>query len=116
MGDERKKIISSMFMEVDQKVSLAKKQLIEARKAVDAANIRADSISIESIKTVERVNIKTHKRLNEEIRVIRIELFQSTQLEIYRYAQIISQEVTTDALIIAENILSQELKEDTNNS
>merc|ERR1712076_363339 len=112
----RKKMISSMFMEVDQKVSLAKKQLIEARKAVDAANIRADSISIESIKTVERVNIETHKRLNEEIRVIRAELSQSTQLEIYRYSQIISKEVTIRALILSENILSQELKDDANNS
>jgi F-type H+-transporting ATPase subunit b len=69
--DQRKEKIKTILQTIDKEVDAAKENWLKAKKALELAHLRSDTIHTISIDRIQKTDIAQHKQLQDELFLLR---------------------------------------------
>jgi F-type H+-transporting ATPase subunit b len=108
--DERRQMILSTLQEADQKAREARKRLEQARRDLEETRIRAQDIRMQTAQTIDFENEAMKERLTRDLSRLKERGSQAIELERQRISKLVSEKISSLALISAETILWKTFK------
>lgn len=108
--DERRQMILSTLQEADQKAREARNRLEQARRDLEETRVRAQDIRIQTAQTIDVENEAMKERLTRDLSRLKERGSQAIELERQRISKLVSEKISSLALISAETILWKTFK------
>jgi F-type H+-transporting ATPase subunit b len=108
--NERRQMILSTLQEADQKAREARKRLEQARRDLEETRVRAQDIRMQTAQTIDFENEAMKERLTRDLSRLKERGSQAIELERQRISKLVSEKISSLALISAETILWKTFK------
>jgi F-type H+-transporting ATPase subunit b len=108
--DERRQMILSTLQEADQKAREARNRLEQARRDLEETRVRAQDIRMQTAQTIDFENEAMKERLTRDLSRLKERGSQAIELERQRISKLVSEKISSLALISAETILWKTFK------